>query len=276
MPRIRPEIRQRYRLKQYEKSDFSNELRVAAHWFEEKYLLEGGFDSITHFSGSDLASLHAPDAGLDQRLFGPGFVASPAFERIRSAASVLAEVANGEVPTIDDRRRYQSALVEIYGHLDLSLEADLTDPDVLFVGVEREGRQLAQLLHWLPDGHFVTPHAKRMPFGDDGLLVGIKGLRLDRTFRKAVIIDGAIASGATVIAIADLIRRQTGCSAIQVASAHATTQGLRAAIRYSDATGIDLQIAVGFSTDGLSDTFYAMQGDREVVGDLGNTICEGI
>jgi orotate phosphoribosyltransferase-like protein len=148
------------------------------------------------------------------------------------------------------------------------------DPDTLFVGIQREGYQLAQSMGCMPEGHSIAPHAKRIHF-EDGLLVGLTGISALSSFRRCVLIDGAIATGSTLIAILEQLKSSAG--SFYICSAHATVEGIQAILRYAERAGLDLKIVVGHATRGLNDHFYAtLPSDpgKLVVGDLGDTISE--
>src|SRR5262249_10651778 len=106
-----------------------------------------------------------------------------------------------------------------------------------------------------------------------GLLVGVTGLDISRLYEGCTIIDGAIASGATLITMMHGLKPVT--PRFHVFSVHATVQGLRAILRYALDERIDVRFSVGHVTSGLNDHFYAVlpdQPSKVVVGDLGDTI----
>lgn len=106
-------------------------------------------------------------------------------------------------------------------------------------------------------------------------MVGVSGLRPVDLVSQCLVIDGAIASGATTIAIMELLRSAT--SSFRIFSVHATYEGLRAIQRYAVHAGLDLAPIVGHATAGLNPKYYAIDPEdksRVVVGDLGETISD--
>jgi hypothetical protein len=187
---------------------------------------------------------------------------------------LLADVANNESPTRSEREAYFASLKRIYSRLPPPSRGGSSDQTALFVGVEREGRILAEAIDCLPAGHSIHPHTKRVPLGD-GLEIGIAGIPPLSAYSHAVIIDGAIASGATLIAVISKLR--SAAPSFEVRSAHAAWEGLRAIVRYCEGVGVRIQIVVGHATAGLNCHFYAIQENDPssvVVGDLGDTISD--
>jgi uracil phosphoribosyltransferase len=119
----------------------------------------------------------------------------------------------------------------------------------------------------------MRPHAKRIPF-KGGLIVGLTGFQLPQPNNdRCIIVDGAIASGATLMAIIGNLRSVT--STFYIYSVHSAYEGLRAILRYGQSIGVDIQITVGHATVGINKKFYAIDANnpkRVVVGDLGDTI----
>jgi uracil phosphoribosyltransferase len=87
-----------------------------------------------------------------------------------------------------------------------------------------------------------------------------------------MIVDGAIASGSTVMAIIDRLQRIA--PEFHIFSVHATYEGVWAISSLAASCGVKVAITVGHATAGLNDHFYAVDSTgRQQVGDLGDTIC---
>jgi uracil phosphoribosyltransferase len=191
-------------------------------------------------------------------------------QQVGDAGAKLTEIANFEPSKLgtDDRQAYLEALLTIYRNLTQPPISELHDEHILFVGIEREGRMLAEALSWMPASHSVRVNAKRMKAGDH-LFVGIHGPQFGQTFTEAVIVDGAIASGATLMAVMSTL----GFKKVRIFSAHATAEGLSNISAFALEKDIDLTISVGIVSGRLSKEFYATEdGGRVVVGDLGDMI----
>jgi hypothetical protein len=190
---------------------------------------------------------------------------------LTGSISTLASIAALSAPSSMQRRAYFDALLAIYHSLPDPPTDRLRDLDTLFVGIKREGCFLAQELAWLPQNHMTQPDAKRMPF-NTGLLVGLSGLPQRRNWRELVIVDGAIASGSTLITVMCAF----DCPSIRIYSAHATEAGLRAVSRCGTLRGINVKASVGYVTGELDRDYYAVQGHGRksslIVGDLGDKI----
>ena len=259
------------KIAQYQRLEASPEMRAAAEIFEKRFSVE--FGTLTHMPAAALANLHSPpEDGPD--LPESVSVASAHDPCVLADVSVLTAVANSSKVSVADRHRYFDALTSIYAKLPRKPIQAREDPNTLFVGIEREGRILAESLNCLPDGHSIRPHAKRIWF-DDGLLVGFTGIPPLPTFGRCTVIDGAIASGSTLIALLEHL--QAVVRSFHIYSAHAAWEGLRAITRYANATGLEVQVTVGHVTRGINDHYYAILPEdhgQVVVGDLGDTISE--
>lgn len=233
----------------------------------EPYRLRFGheFATFTHFTPDLLASLgrHPVTEGL--------LVAA---DDDPSAVDDLAEataIANLPEQTVADRTAYRDALLRLYRKLPLRAR-DVTGGEVLCVGPEREGRQLAQDLGALPRGRSLTPSAKRVPF-DGGILVGMSALPGRTAYRHCVIIDGVVASGATVMALMQALPR--GVERVTLLTAQSTSAGARSILRYGELLGLRAQVVAGVVSGVLDSRFYAHDEhdpDRLVLGDVGDTI----
>jgi len=226
------------------------------------------FDRFAFFSGPAFEELHRPLVPMPQNIH----IASLRDATILPLISLLGEVANAEEIGTEQRRLYYQALLAIYHKLDFEPEAIIGDEETFVVGIEREGRILAEALGCLPPGRSLRPHAKRIWF-KGGIMVGFSDIPKLPKYKKCVIIDGAIASGATLIALIEKLRPSVG--SFQVYAAHATCEGLCAIARYATDARLEIGVEVGHATSGLNSHFYAVQADqpdRVVVGDLGDTI----
>lgn len=239
-------------------------MRDAALLFQQRFGVV--FESITHFPALTLADLHR--RGADEgTLMASVAVAADTAPGVRAHTALLTRIANQETADAAARAAYFGALRAVYR----SLQPSFANGAVI-VAPEREGRILAESLGWLRHGGDLVPHAKRIPY-EHGLLVGISKFTRPPALRKLVCIDGAIASGATLIALLDLLA-VPGLS-IDIYSVHAAREGLRAILRYARTAGWNLRVYAGHVTDGLSPKFYAVSEDGGlVVGDLGDMIAD--
>jgi hypothetical protein len=241
---------------------------AASGEFERRFGVR--FESLTLFSNEELARLHAHDAAAAE--LPPNVRASPDGDlTVEGAMATLRKVANGR-KDLPARRAYTAALQALYGALATDPRALAGSPDTLCVGPQREGAQLASSLGCLPAGRSIAPHAKRIPY-DGGLLVGLADVAPSRAYERCVVVDGAIATGATLIAILDTLRHVVG--PVEVFAAHATPAGLWALARFGKEAGIELTVHVAAISGELDDHYYAVDpgdGRTLVVGDLGDTI----
>jgi hypothetical protein len=260
-----------FRPDHYDRSDAPRDMVIAAEEYEQRFEIH--FATLTYFSKSLLNELHRPE-GDPTDVPDNVIVASRSDKTILDDVKALSKVANsGPSITIAQRRHYFAALKRIYSKLpDPMVYA--RDEHVLCVGIEREGRILAESMGWLPRGHNLHPHAKRVPY-EEGLLVGLNDIAVTQSYAKCIIVDGAIASGATIISTIERLRPLI--SSFNIYSVHSPFEGLRALPRYASATGVELQIAVGHATTGINSHFYAIDPTdpaKVVVGDLGDTISD--
>jgi hypothetical protein len=242
---------------------------AAAEVFERRFGV--AFTTLTLFPDAYLAHLHAddPDAELPPAVkcdVDPGSLAG------RSIAT-MTRVANGD-RDIESRRMYAEALHALYASLRADPRDLAADDATLCVGPQREGAQLASSMGCLPSRRSLTPHAKRIPY-DGGLLVGLSHVVPARSYERCLVIDGAIATGATLIALARSLRAHVG--SIEVFAAHAAHAGLRGLTRYAEETGIDLTVHVAAVSGVLNEKYYAVDPtdrDKLIMGDVGDTIAD--
>jgi hypothetical protein len=244
-------------------------MQEAAAKFEHTFNIE--FDTLHFFSETLLNKLHQignDTVGLPSEVE----VTSEKDPTIIQDVQVLSDIVNNAPLEPAQRTRYFETLKAIYRKLRSTPDEFKQDRSMLFIGIEREGRILAGDLKWLPDGHHTHPHAKRIPY-EGGLLVGVTEISDLEAYFKCLIIDGAIASGATIISVIEKVRPLI--SSYRVYSVHSTYEGLHAITRYCASTGLDIKVTVGHATRGLDEKFYATDGPDTkllVVGDLGDTI----
>jgi hypothetical protein len=241
------------------------EMREASEVFRARFQVD--FDSLTYFPESALRLLHRKDDD-DSTLLKDVVIASERDHEILQSFEILARVANLSAPCLSDRAAYFAALRAVYGRFANRL---LLNEKKVIVAPEREGRILAESLGWLRPNRDQAPHAKRIPYAH-GLLVGIGGSHPVGHAEQIAIVDGAIASGATIMALLDLLSRPE--MSVEVYSVHAAREGLRAIARFAEQAGLTIRIHVGHVTEGLSAKFYAVEptNGRLIVGDLGDTI----
>lgn len=253
----------------YERAEAPKEMLLAAEEYERRFNIR--FDSLTHFSKALLDGLHRPEPDAPSDTVT---IASKLDPTILDDMEILSRVANTKSASMAQREYYFAALKSTYHKLPSRPDEATRDEDTLFVGIEREGRILAQSLGWLPSSHNLHPDAKRIPF-ENGLLIGLGQLIPSSAYIRCFIIDGAIASGATIITIVEKLRPIT--SSFNIFSVHATSEGLNAIVNYARSENLDLRVTVGHATTGIDDHFYAINPDdpnKLIVGDLGDTISD--
>lgn len=183
---------------------------------------------------------------------------------------VLTKIANSDLLSIEQSKQYLDALLNIYG--SLPRKPNTFDQETLLtIAPEREGRILADQMKWLTS-NTITPHFKRVHFRG-GLIIGLVDLDINRSYEKCNIVDGAIASGATIISIMDLLKDRI--NSFSIFSVHSSYQGLYAIIKYANTLNIEISITVGHVTDGLNSKYYAIQETQPShmqVGDLGDIL----
>jgi hypothetical protein len=272
---IRIEQRQELRLAPHLRAQQMQQPQMwaAAERYEEKFGIR--FTSLTHFPKDLLDELHRPEGDLNE-VPRHVIIASQTDPTILEHMRELEEIANERSVTQVQRDRYYEMLLAIYRKLPDRPDVICKRKDVLCVGIQREGRLLAEAMGWLPKRRQrgLRPHAKRVPF-EEGLLVGLTDIEISTGYSHCVIVDGAIASGATIMALIE--RLGSVVPDFHVYSVHGTYQGLRGITRYGQKAGVRLGITVGHATVGINSHFYAVVGgdeNRLVVGDLGDTISD--
>lgn len=237
--------------------------------FEARFHIH--FASYALYSKAFLAELHHAPAEADAKTKIE--IATERDPMLLRHFAVFSEVANAERPSAELRSRYFEGLRAVYATLKQTPARFVSDGAVAFVAPEREGRILAQTMGWQPEEHSFHPNAKRIPY-EGGLLVGLTEFKVERRFDRVEIIDGAIASGATLMAVMECMVASS--QVFDIYSVHATTEGLRALAGFARIRNLDLSVFVGHVTAGLNKKYYATDSDntRLVVGDLGDTISD--
>ena len=256
-----------------DEDDIRRDMWDAARKYEKRFSVK--FDTLTHFSKALLKELHRT-TNLPDSFFGSIRIVSEDDRQIRDLIDNLTDIANPPGQSVELRKKYFRILKEIYSRFPRTPhDVVRLSEDVLCIGVQREGRILADAMGWFVSNQRFTPDMKRVPFRD-GLLVGLSEIpEYRRPFAGVVIVDGAIASGATVITLIERLRAK--CDSFHVFSVHSGYEGLRAITRYCDSVGVDISITVGHATHGINQKFYAVvagDDDKVVVGDLGDTISD--
>lgn len=256
-------------VKRFTRDNSPKAMLAEAAPYEEKFGIR--FDSLTVFPLAFMRRLHRNVKTCND--FAEKIsIASGEDKTILEDINCLGEIANNPNQSKAERETYYRTLKRIYEKLPVNPEGYLDDPVTLFIGPEREGRILAQSLGWLPEGRSIHPDAKRIPY-KEGLLVGLSDCGLTGNYKRCIIIDGAIASGATLISV--IRELGTKIKEFHIFSVHATIEGLRGILRYGSAHKLDIHITVGHATMGLNKKYYAVdKTDKEIVGDLGDTICD--
>ncbi len=224
------------------------------------------FSHLIHFGPELLESLHAPGTLPDNVR-----VASTGHPGVRERLAVLTEIANLPGQRDADRSRYLQALLDIYGMLPVQARHRASTPGTTVIAPEREGRILAEHLGALPQKQGWTPQAKRMPVAA-GLLVGVDE-RLPSQADRLVIVDGVVASGATLMAMLHLALEPG--AAVEIFTCHSTRQGALALARYAEQLQVSLTLHVGHVSGVLNGKFYAVEPhapDQVLLGDVGDTI----
>ena len=252
--------------------DAPQEMRSSVSKYQSRFNIE--FETLTYFSQQALAELH--EAGRSATTPPTtATIASFTDPSILEQVSVLTRVANSAAPTSAQRKVYLSALQKIYKMLPVQPRSITAGSGpTLCVAPEREGRILAEGMGWCKGTENVFPQAKRILF-DGGIVVGLSGMPKSGSWLECVIIDGAIASGSTIMAIMGELRETTSC--FHIFSVHSTYGGLWALHQCAESLQVELRVIVGHSTLGMNSKFYALDPSdksRLAVGDLGDMISE--
>lgn len=201
-------------------------------------------------------------------------------EIIEAQMAVLAEIANKDTMADSDPARYRDALLAIYQEISCSPDGFA---DALVVGIQREGFWLAKDLGFAVDNESAyCPHAKRMHY-EGGVVVGLEEHnKTPEGKARAVIVDGAIATGATIITIMVKLKSM-GIKSITTISAHSTEFAVHRIAAFAEELAMECDIRIGHVSGRLNGHHYAVEDVRGedraeellVVGDLGDTL-EGV
>ncbi len=245
------------------------EMYGAVRKYQEKFQV--CFNTLTYFPQSLLNELHQK-ATDSVELPSNLVIASLKEQSILEDVQILSRIANKPHLCTSDRELYLNTLKCIYKKLPYQPTELAVKQDTLCVGIEREGQILATALQCLPVGRSLKPHAKRIPY-DGGILVGLSSISKINMYSRCLIIDGAIASGSTLISLINELRSVS--SSFHIYSAHSTLEGLLAIYSYFKNSNLDIHIVVGDASGNLNKKYYAVDSKavkQLVVGDLGDTI----
>ena len=172
----------------------SRDLLLAASRFEERFAIT--FEAFAVFSSAWLEELYSH---ASERAAAPAEEKQLVVQPGNHMLSEISALANKQSPTMQDRKRYLDTFLDIYRGMQL---ADFGCGSIT-AAPKREGLLLARELSKLPSDVF-APHLKRIPW-ESGLAIGIEYLPILRAKRSCQIIDGAVASGATVLALMEML-----------------------------------------------------------------------
>jgi hypothetical protein len=184
--------------------------------------------------------------------------------------TTLSDIANQRNGTEGRHQEYLGALLDIYRRLPATSTALTTPSQSVWIAPRREGNLIATCLRDETHGLTLAPHAKRMMV-QGGMLVGLTDFHVPETVTEIVIIDGAIASGATIMAI--LHNLPIRVKTVRVISAHATRTSALCLLKYASGLGITLMLTIGHISGILNSTYYAVDPEdvsKVIVGDLGD------
>lgn len=203
-------------------------------------------------SGVRIASFHIPDVSFCMR--------------------EMARVANCYDISEADRHSYIQALFTIYS---LILPKRFDEPHTLIIAPQREGAIIAERFGFLNGSYAsVAPTFKRI-VSKKGLLIGHDLISSEvRPFSHVKIIDGAISSGSTIMAI--ILGLKDTLSSVQVYTAHACPLGLGNILALAKALNIPCTISAGDVSGELNPNYRAVKPNnpqQSVVGDIGDMIC---
>lgn len=238
-------------------------MREAAAPFEDRYRIR--FDSLTWFSPVALAALH--EAGADETALRRRVqIASEVNRGVLRHFDRLTDIANLAAPSLEERTEYFGALKDVYRGTARGIALGA---GTVVVAPERESRTLANALGWLLAGGDLAPHAKRIPY-EHGLLIGLSLSRRSFSANRLVFVDGAIASGAPLIALLDVLGRPD--VPIDIPSVHAAREGARALLRFSGTRSVGMSARWARHRLVVREVYAVDAPGRLVVGDLGDMI----
>jgi hypothetical protein len=238
---------------------------TAAKKYEEKFNIE--FATLAWFPQSLLASLQK-QAG-DNEIPSESTIASRNLPSMAEDINTLSLVANSATLDTSLRLKYRTSIENVFRVLPRQPQDLTVKPDVLSVAPAREGALLASHLGYL-NSESLTPEAKRIHC-NHGLVIGLTALSVTASYSECVLIDGAIATGTTLISLISELRHNA--ASFKVYAAHSTLAGLWALANYARDAAIKLSCTVGHVSGVLNDEYYAVHpSGRLVIGDVGDTI----
>ena len=186
---------------------------------------------------------------------------------------IFPQVANDSNPTKKARRKYLEALLNAYKIMENEL---FIDSNTLLIAPQREGSLLVKKLKWNKLTNKISfPHAKRIPY-KSGIVIGLGEIKISKNVKRVVIVDGAIASASTLMAIM-LSLKDKRVKEISIFSVHGTEEGLIILDKFSTEYDINLKVYITYVSGILNEKYYAVYPDdlnRLIVGDLGDTISD--
>lgn len=242
------------------------ELLEAASAYEQRFGI--CFDTFVFFGADLLADLHTEGPLPPETV-----QVSAADEQMAASMETITQVANLPQQTDRDRTRYLQALEDIYDRLAAS-PVDAAQAADLVIAPQREGYILAERLGCLPAKASWVPQAKRIAVRG-GLMVGFDIHPAQPVAGRVAVIDGVIASGATLMAALQLAVAPG--AGVEVFTCHSTAAGALGLARYATRLGQQLTLHVGHVSGRLNDRFYAVDPadpGRLVLGDVGDTISD--
>jgi hypothetical protein len=185
-----------------------------------------------------------------------------------SQLNKLETIANRTSLTQRERQEYLATFLSLLS--DMPFEA--SSANLLAVAPAREGMLLAQNLGWSA-GNLFSPHIKRITRYPD-LAIGVEHLpRALSSAQRCRIIDGAIASGATVLTIMEIYSNVV--EAFDIFTVHCTPDAMSALLNYARLLRKNITIYAAFVSGRLNDHFYAVSDNNPyslLVGDVGDII----
>lgn len=240
-------------------------LLLRASEFERRFGIV--FVAFAHFSRDLLKYLHASSPTHEDH--GGNTKHLIISDAEQSTLDEISIIANRPNITDVDREKYLRIFLDVYESIPFNTAP--TRPTVT-VAPRREGMLLARELGWLPDNAY-TPHLKRIPLQGD-LAIGIDFLPVPPGHGCCCrIVDGAIASGATIITLMEILYHAT--ADFEIYTVHCTQESVNALLRYARVLQKNITIYTGFVGGVLNDKFYAVTvNDPSVViiGDVGDMI----
>jgi adenine/guanine phosphoribosyltransferase-like PRPP-binding protein len=233
--------------------------------YEEQFSTQ--FARVVIFDIETLHELHRPGT-LSSTVVHE---ASATDRQVTATMDDLTDIANTASQADGDRRRYLESLQHLLTGLGRT-PLGSSDEATTVIAPRREGAILAERLGFLDQRPSWTPQAKRIHLGD-GLAVGLDEHLPTDAKQHIVLIDGVVASGATILAILSLIAAPG--ATVEVLTCHGTREGILALTRYAELLQIRLTIRVGHVSGVLNDHFYAVDPQdpqRLILGDIGDTI----